>query len=346
MVAQYPSSTNVFVRDHAATGNLVVDFSRDPKKFAVNQYCQLVPVDKVAGYYLEMTVEEAGRIINTDLSDFAWPDGRPAPEDYDGTESFEFKEFNAKRKKFGVTLGDRTIDQASWDITAKHAGIKAQQAMTARTQLVVTELTTTGNYSASHTSAVSSITGNTGNWAQSTTARQDIKRSIAHACETILDDTLGGVNLDDLILVMSTGCAKEVALSQELVDYIKGSPEALAQVRGELPNDNAIYGLPAKLYGVPVVIEKTRKVTSRKGATKAVSSVLADGTPFISSRPGGLEGLYGAPSFSTATIFIKEEMATETKHDDDNRLTRIRIVEDYDVVMTAPVSGFLFTGAV
>ena len=85
----------------------------------------------------------------------------------------------------------------------------------------------------------------------------DIKRSIAHACETILDDTLAGVDLDDLMLVMSTGCAKEIGLSQELVDYIKGSPEALAQVRGELPNYNAIYGLPARLYGIPVVVEKT-----------------------------------------------------------------------------------------
>lgn len=346
MVAQFPSSTNVFVRDHAATGNLVVDFSRDPKKFAIASYAQIVPVEKTAGYYLEMTVEEAGRVVNNDLADFAWPDGRPAPEDYDGTESFQFKDFLSKRLKFGVTLGDKTIQQASWDIVAKHAGLKAQQAMTARTQAAITELTNASNYAASHVSAVSAISGNTGNWAASTTARQTIKRSLAHACETILDDTLGGVDLNDLQMVISTGCAKEISLSQELVDYIKGSPEALAQIRGELPNENAIYGLPAKLYGVPIVVEKTRKVTSRKGATRAVSNVLADATPFICSRPGGMTGMYGAPSFSTCTIFMLEEMATETRQDLDDRLTRIRIVEDYAVVMTAPVSGFLFTGAV
>lgn len=346
MVAQFPSAQNTFVKDHAASGNLVVDFSRNPKKFAVNNYTQIVPVDKVAGYYLEMTVEEAGRIINTDLSDFDWPDGAQAPADYDGTESFEWKDFRCNRKKFGFTLGDLTIDQASWDVVAQHSAIKAQQAMTARTQSAITALTTSGNYDASHTSAVASITGNTGTWSASTTARQDIKRSLNYAADLILRDTLAAVDVNDLMIVMSPGCAKDIALSQEVVDHIKGSPDALAQIRGELPNDNAIFGLPAKLYGFPVIVEKSVKVTSRKGATKASSYILGDATPFMCARPGGLEGLYGAPSFSTCSMFIQEEMTTETKHDDDNRLTNGRVVETYDTVMTAPVTGFLFTSAV
>lgn len=347
MVAQFPSSTNVFVRDHAASGNLIVDFSRDPKKFAVASYAQIVPVTKTAGYYMEMSVEEAGRLLNANLEDFAWPDGQSAPEDFDGTESFQFKEFLTQRRKFGATLGDKTIDQSSWDITASHAGIKAQQAMTARTQLVVSIATNANNYPAAHTADVAAgIPGNTGKWSASTTARQDIRRSITHACEQILDSTLAAVDLDAMQLVVSSNCAREMALSQEIVDYIKGSPEALAQVRGELPNENVMYGLPSQLYGVPVVVEKTRKTTSRKGATRATSAVMPDASPFICSRPGDLEGLYGAPSFSTITLFMLEEMTTETKHDDDNRLTRLRVVEDYVPVMTAPVSGFLFTNAI
>lgn len=190
MVAQFPSSTNVFVRDHAASGNLIVDFSRDPKKFAVASYAQIVPVTKTAGYYMEMSVEEAGRLLNAELEDFAWPDGQNAPEDFDGTEAFQFKEFLTQRRKFGATLGDKTIDQSSWDITASHAGIKAQQAMTARTQLVVGIATNAANYPTAHTSDVDAITGNTGKWSASTTARQDIRRSITHACEQILDSTL------------------------------------------------------------------------------------------------------------------------------------------------------------
>jgi len=346
MVAQLPSSSNVFVPDHAASGKLVVDFSRNPNKFAVNRYTQIVPVKQVIGYYLKMTVEEAGRILNSDGANFAWPDGMNAPEDFDGTESHEFLQFGTKRYKFGTTLGDLTIDQASWDIAAKHSEVKAQQAMTFRTVKALSALTTSGNYAAANTSAVSSISGNTGNWAASTTARGDIKRSLYHACEKILDATLGVVEPEDLMLVMSTGCAKELSCAQEIVDHIKGSPDSLAQVRGELPGRNAFYGLPDKLFGINVEIEKTRKVTSRKGLTRVVAPALADATPFICARPGGLEGKYGGPSFSTCTIFMHEEMTVERKPDTDNRLTRVRVVENYDVVMTAPVTGFLFTSAV
>jgi hypothetical protein len=43
-------------------------------------------------------------------------------------------------------------------------------------------------------------------------------------------------------------------------------------------------------------------------------------------------------------MFMLEEMTVETRQDPDNRLTKGRVVEDYATVMTAPVSGFLFTG--
>lgn len=347
MVAQLPSGYNTFVPDHEASNRLTVNFSRNVKDFAVNQYCQIVPVKKSIGYYRKVTVEEAGRLINSDLADFAWADGQDAPEDFDGTESSEYLAFRTERYKFGATLGNKSIEQADYEIGDEHSAIKAQQAMTARTQKVITALTTTGNYASNHFSAVASISGNTGNWAASTTARQDIKRSLMHGCETILDDTLAGVDVNDLILVISTGCAKSLTLTQEIVDHIKGSPDALAQVRGELPGRNAFYGLPDKLYGIPLVIEKTRKVTTRKGASSTTrSSVLADATPFICARPGGLVGKFGAPSFSTCTLFMYEEMTQENLKDTNNRLTRIRVVEDYAVAMVAPVSGFLFTSAV
>lgn len=350
MVAQFPASSNVYVKSHEASGKMIVDFSRNTKDWAVNKYCQLIPVKKDSGYYAKMTVEVAGRILNADLSEFDWPDGQPARanmQSWGNTESFEFLEFKTRRRKHDFTIGYKTADQASWDIIAQHARIHGQACMTARTQLAITAATTAGNYPAAHTSAVASISGVSGNWAASTTARMDIKRSLEHACETILDSTLAAINLDDLCLVISTGLAKELSLTQEIVDYIKGSPDALAQVRGELPNDNVFYGLPAKLYGVPLVVEKTRKVTSAKGATRVVAPILADSTPFITARPGELEAPYSsAPSFSTLTMFVYEDMSVESKDDSDDRLHYGRVVDDIALVVTAPVSGFLFTSAV
>lgn len=348
MPATFPGGQNTFVPNHAASGKLVVDFSRNPKKFDVNKYVQIVPVKQTIGYYLLMTIEEAGRIINTNLSDFAWPDGNDAPSGTDGTESFNWQPFRCERFNYAARLGDMAVGQADWDILEQLAAKKAQQAMTGRTQKVLTALTTAGNYDATHTSDVASITGNTGNWAASTTARQDIKRSLNTAAETILLDTLSGVDVDDLILVMNPNCAKQVALSQEIVDHIKGSPDALAQIRGELPGRNAIFGLPERLYGFNVVVERAAKVTSKKGAAKATTFVLDKAKPFMCARPGGLIGMAGAPSFSTCTVFVYEqdELTMETLDDRINRRKLVRVTDNFNAVLTAPVSGFLFTLAV
>lgn len=343
MVAQYPSASNVFVKDHEASGKLTVDFSRNVKDFAINNYAQIQPVTKVAGYYREVTVEEAGRILNSDLANFAWADGAAAPEGFEGTEKHEWKEYRAERYAFPVTLGDLTIDQASWDVRNEYAAKKAQQAMTGRTIKIVDKLLTAANYDATHTAAVATAGVGGARWDAAVTSNQAVKQSLNYAANIILKDTLAGVDINDLILVISPGLAKELSATQELVDHIKGSPDALAQIRGELPGKNAIYGLPEKLYGFPVVVEKTVKVTSRKGATKATSFVMDDNKAVMVSRPGGLLGVFGAPSFATATIFMMEEMTTEVLRDEKDRRTLLRVVENYDVVLTAPVSGFLFT---
>ena len=345
MVATYPSSTNTYVPDHEASGKLVVDFARNVNKFAVNKYVQIVPANKSSGYYLEMTVEQAGRIMNSDDSDILWPDGADAPDHWDGTESHAFKPFATKRRTMGFRMGDKTVDNASWDIVAQHAGITAQQAMTRRTQQVVNVMTNESLYPAGHVLDIPSIPGVSGNWAASTTVRQDIKRSLITGVEKILDSTLAAVNGEDCMLILSSELAGEISMTQEIVDHIKGSPDALAQVRGELPGRNVLHGLPDRLYGIEVIVEATRKVTSAKGKTRVVEKVMPTSTPVLVSRPGGLEGTYGAPSFSTVTIFTEEEMTTETKHDKDNRVTKGRVVEDYVVVMTAPVSGILFKNA-
>ena len=343
MTAVYPSHQNTYIRDHEASNKLVIDFARDMKRFRVNNYCQIVPVKKLAGYYLEMTIEEAGRILAANLDNFVWYDGDPAPEQDEGTEKFEWKPFGCTRRVFHFKFGNLTIDQASWDIVAQHASMKARQAMTGRTQLAVTALTTEANYDASHVLDVTAIAGNTGNWKQSTTARQDIKRSLLHGLELIKDATLDAVDEDAFRLVISSALAKDLVLTQEIVDYIKGSPEALAQIRGELPGSNVMYGLPDRLYGIPLEVESTRKVTNRKGATRAVSSVFPSTNAVLCSRPGGLVGVDGVPTFSTVCIFAQEEMTVEKKDDTDNRRVTGRVVDTVDVKMVAPASGILFT---
>ena len=134
-----------------------------------------------------------------------------------------------------------------------------------------------------------------------------------------------------------------MSMCQEIVDYVKASPEALAQIKGELGGRNTRYGLPDKLYGFETFVESTRKVTSRKGATRAVSSVFPTTQAVLCSRVGELEGVAGAPSFSTLVIFAYEEMTVETKNDSDNRRTIGRVVENITAKLAAPASGALFS---
>jgi hypothetical protein len=322
---------------------MVIDFARNPNDFAVNGYVQIIPVKKVAGYYLEMTVEEAGRILNAELDNFVWYDGEPAPEGAEGTESFEWKPFSCIRRAYPFKLGNLSIENATWDIVAQHSSIKARQAMTARTQLAVNELTKTTNYATDHVLDVTAIPGALGNWAQSTTARTDIKRSLIAAAEKIADDTLDVVRPEDLRLVISTSLAGVMSMSQEIHDYIKGSPFAMAQVKGEVANRNARYGLPEQLYGFELFVEGARKVVSRKGATRKVESVFPATQAAMVARPGKLEGVAGAPSFSTLCLFAYEEMTVETKNDSDNRRTIGRVVENVTAKVVAPASGVLFT---
>lgn len=345
MVAQFPSGSNTFVPDHDASHKLRIDFSRDPKKFGLNRYAQIVPVDKVTGYYLKMTIEEAAR-VSSDGAEYAWPDGAPAPIGQEGTESFEYLEFRTKRFAYPFVLGQMSVDQASWDIMGNHTAIHRQKAMTNRTNAAVTAMTASGNYDSSHVSAVSSISGNAGTWAASTTARSDIKRSLNYAAEKILVDTNGAVSPQDLKLVISPNLAAAMAVSQEIVDYIKGSPDAKAALRGEMASRNRYFGLPDTLYGFDIEVEYTVRVTTPKGATTSRSYVMANDKAVMVSRPGGLVGEYGSPSFSTVTIFAysKEDMAVYTKNDVDNKRNLGRIEDNFSAVITAPVGGFLFTG--
>lgn len=344
MTAAYPQVQNVFVRDLNASNKMVVDFSRNESDFPVNKYIQIVKVPKIAGMYTYMTVEEAGRVVDTSLANFVWQDGSVAPEGRDGLESHEFRSFECQRYTFPFVIGNLTVENAAWDIVAHHASIKARQSMVARTQLVVTELTTTGNYAADHVVDVTALTGNSGTWDASTTARQDIKRSLQHGVEKILADTLNGVRADDLVLVISSQLAAKLTQCQEIVDYIKASPDALAQVRGELPGKNTAHGLPSKLYGISLVVEDTYKVSTKKGAsTTTRSQVLDDGYAILMARPGSLEGVAGAPTFSTCVLFSYAEQQVYKKVDADNERTMGRVVDIHVPKLVAPASGILFT---
>lgn len=346
--AVYPGGSNTYVKNHKATGNLVISFSRNQSKFPFARYIQYKTVTQDQGYYLRITAENAARVVGSSLTEFVWPDGADAPRRNSGTEKFAFLDYRTERYAPDFTLGWKAAKQADWDIQGMEEAFHIQQCMTLRGVNIGNVLQTTGNWDASHKIDVASITGNTDSWELSTTQRQDIKRSLNYAKGLIHKHTLGVVEAKDLQLTMNPVTAQRLGESQEIIDYIKQTPDAWQAVQGELAGVNQQWGMPDKLYGIPVVVDDTVVVTSARGATATTYAyTLADGNAFLLSRPGGLSAnAVNGPSFSTVTSFFYEELTVETKDDPDNRRVNGRVVDDLAVVMTAPASGFWFTNTV
>lgn len=347
-VGQYarPGFANTFVKNHEATNNLTISFSRDPKKFALPRYAQYREVKKSTGYYLRLKAEECARIVYAGLEDYVWPDGADAPKRTE-LEAFRYEDYRTTRYAFPMQIGAKAMDEADWDVMGINQAFNLQKAMTARTVKTIAALTTVANWDSSHYSYVDDITGVVGDWENSTSALQNIKKSIQYAVEKIHLDTLGVVKKEDLILLMSPTTARKVGTSQEIIDFVKQQPSAPQIISGDTKWLLEEYGLPARLYGLPIEIEDCVRVTTQRDATTQTKAfAMAEGDVFVVARPGSIESVAGSgPSFSTLSLFLKEEMTVETKRDPDNRREDTRVVDDFDVVMTAPVSGFWFRGA-
>jgi hypothetical protein len=347
MASGYPSGFNTFVPSFEASGHLSVSYSRNPKDFPLNQWITLTPVNKSVGYYLQVTAEVAARVINSpSLNEFVWNDGADAPTGEWGLEAFNFQSYNTVRFTYPFRIGYKAEEQASWQILAMHSEFAAQDAMTARATRVISTALTTSNYASNHVATATAAGG--GLLSAGSAANPYIKAAFNYAAQIIQKDTVGRVRPKDLCVVMSPSAADPLGRSQEISDYVKSSPYALAQVRGDAPNQNGQWGLPDQLFGYKVVVDDTVRVTSKKNATRATSYAFAGagGTGesiLMCARPGQLTGPAGGPSFSTVHMFAYEEMTVEQRDDPDNRRIMGRVVEDFDTQVVAPASGFVIT---
>lgn len=347
----YPQNNNTFIPADIS-GRLRIGFSRNAKKFHLPKYVQYVECPNSTGYYLKITSQEAGRVINT--TDFEWPDGAPDRSSDTGNESFNFVPFTTMRKSYKFRLGDKATKQAVWPIVEQHSQIKAAQCMTARTVRMLTTATTganwlastdTDNLTADHTATATALAG--GKFDAGTSTTPYLKIGLGKIAELVNRDTLGVVDSspESYFIVFNPNTAIAIAKSQEIHDYLKSSPAALEEIKtGQSPNGR--YGLPSHLYGYNIVVENAVRVTNKKGVAKATSYAMPNDVVLATSRPGELEGIYGAPSFSTLTMFWwQDEMTIETKHEDWDRLTEGRVVEDTQEAITATASGYLVTAA-
>ena len=330
--------SNTYVKNHEATGRMIVGFSRNPDDFMLNKYIQVRKVSKDSGYYLQIDQYNASRIANGNIDDYVWTDGKNAPVLNDNGLEFRYLDYRTVRRSFAQQLGNKSLEQADWTIDTAQADQLAQKAMTVRTVQAHQALALSGSWDAAHRKDVTTISG-AGQWSSATSANTFIKKTINAAVKQIMLATNSKVRRKNLNLVLNPTTAMLIASTQEIVDHIKQSPFAYSQIKND-ESQWSEYGLPDKLYGLPIIVEDATINTAPKGVTQNQGFVMADAIAYILARPGTIVAPTSGPSYSTATLFAYEEMTVETMKDQNNRLTNQRVVDDIVTVLTAPSAGF------
>lgn len=341
----YPGGSNTFIPSWEATG-LIVKYTRSPSFFRLNRYTSKLTVKKDQGYYLTLSGDDPYRVVS--INDFIWEDSANAPGGRQQRQGFGFVPYKTARFCYPFSLGKKSVDQADWPILAEHAAMQSAKAMTVRTMLNYTLVTTAGNWTGSwgtNTSAAS------GTWSTSTTAQTYIQRDLNTAAIAV-EIASGGIVSDEdaLQFTMNPQQARGVAVAPEYREYIQGSPDALAALT-DWRNPNRKYGLAPYLYGLKLAVENAVVVTTPKSGNvpvppdQARSYVWARQYGLVSSKPAGIVAQDEQTlDFSTVCHRFYEEMTVEQKTDTDNRREIGRVVEDFVCTLQAPQTGYLLTG--
>jgi hypothetical protein len=343
-----PGPGNVYV---PGATNRVVEYTRDPASFPFSQYVEIAPTDKESGLYKEINPTDAVTVVS--LADYHWPDGQPRP--IGAPIPHRWLNFDAKRYNFPFRLGNLSVDQADDDIVASNARGMAAKAMTHRTLEAMTAGTASGNWGSNTAATVGPALGGAAagtTWYGADTTTRVIKESFALVAIAIQKATGGAVSGTQLGVIINPTTARKMALTGEINAYLTQHEQAMSNLQGNDPQNLLnIYGMPPMLYGVRIVVEDAVRQTTRRDedASGTVSYCLADDKAIfftmdpVTAQPSGININPNAAtqSYSTFTMFTKEEMTVETKIEEWDRLTEGAVVDHRDIKIAAPASGYL-----
>jgi hypothetical protein len=345
--------------------NYVISYIRNPKKFPINKYAQFVETPLQRGAYWYIDPDQPVRVVSD--AEFAWADGQPRPTGYANQMPGELLQFVTDRRDYPWTLGDMAVENieefSGHDLREWYAAMVASLGMTNRTNRTAGVLTNAANWG-SNTATANTLNGGAGQWTYASSDPTSpyylaIKKSLMTAYNIITLSTNAVVKLSDLRLVISPTLATTMGNTSEVYDYVKYSDGSKETQAGTDRDVGGLRGVPPELYGIEIVVEDTPIVNIRANwstATPAVynpASIAAGSRAFcwpqsvavLMSRIGGIEGPYGAPSFSTYQIyFYGAPMQVEQFHEAKDRLTEGHVSENYVEVLAAPASGFCITG--
>lgn len=350
MAYRLPSGSNTFSISFDSTG-MIVSATRDPSQFALARYVQYVETKTKVFRYLKLDLDEPGRI--TSQNDYFWAPGQDAPTGPDNVGAFSFFDSSTVKYAFAWTLPDEAIDQAEWGLKESQMGIIQQKAMTSRTMLVATLAQTASNWPSTNTSTVNSLNAGAGKFdtASSDPASANylaIRKALVAAATEIVKQTNAVIKWRDVNMVGSPLLFNKMGNSAEMVDYLKGSPDAKSKQDGQFMEE---YNMPPKYAGIEMICEDSVKVTSKPNITTGLATggtrawVWADQSPVLLSRKGSIDGKYGGKPPATVQLYTYRNMEVWTKSDTDNERQMGRVVDDVKAVLPYGQSGYLMQSA-
>lgn len=342
---------------------MIVAFMRDPASFPYLKYTQLVPAPEVVFAYWRLNPDDPARLPN--LNKFAWgyDDYRPTGKEFHL--QAEMLDSRVQRWDFPYTLGETTRrvwnKGAGFDPKAMYDQVRAGHAALHRAVRVIAALGDTSWGANTGTPQDLLGTASPVYFDDSSGTELDpasglpnpnfqiIKRTFQRVKKIINLSTNSVLKGTELVAVLPPSVAIAIAESGEMVNFLKQSQYAKELTDPNMEN----WNLPRSYGGFTLVVEDTPRCFINQQADGGVADVtvasekdyiLDSDTIYFVSRPGGLDGVAGARSYSTVQCWhyggeARVEAFTKPEHD----LTEGHVVMEDKVLVPAPISGFALT---
>lgn len=290
-----------------------------PKGMIARQIFDVVPVVKESGSYYKWNRHDAARVPNTLRADGA--ESATLNFDLDDKGTYSVDEHALK-----TAITDRQRENAD-------SVLRLEQSKTSRVKdlveldlekRVATLLGTSGNYATSNTSTLVGV-----NQWNNAAFIGSIEASIDLAKEAIRVNTLG---LEADTIIIPSAVAKIIKRDASIRELIKYTHADLL-VDGDLP---------AKLWGMKVLIPKAVQTTTRKGAaTQTLADVWGKNVILMVSNGGGA---IDVPTFGK--IFAQGSELVKTWREEKTSSDFYEYSNKTDEVITSNVAGYLLADVI
>lgn len=343
MTVGYVGKNDTYIPTLDLSGNLMVGFSRNVKKYPINRYVSLTPVKKTRGAYLYFQPTDNARLPNLPQHN-RWAAGSNRPASNASLRGFEEKTFTTERYSYTTELDQQAIDLANWPVLKRHTEELAKDAMVARAYRAATKMFDSTQYPASNVVRADALAS--GYLDGGSAADPRIFQAFSGADLLIQNATGGRVTPGELSVLMNHNTAVKLARSREIREYVMQQEGAYKQITMEKDSFNGAYHLPDVLYRHNVVVESLQYNPNPKGsAADTFTPVVPDNSILVFLREGDLESEEGEASYSTCHVFVygPDDLNVEVWPDNKHRKVEITVTDQTAEAIVAPVTAVLIT---